>query len=139
MTSSNPNPSLTIGIELGTTYSCVVVWQHNCVEIITNDQDVKRLIGRRASDEIVQEDMKSKEEFSAEEISSMVLAKMKGIVETYLGSSVEKAVISVPAYFNDSQRQSTKDALQQNRPNATVKIHCISVAKGYLQRICNKF
>ncbi|GKB13525.1 putative mediator of RNA polymerase II transcription subunit 37c [Tanacetum coccineum] len=156
-----------IGIDLGTTYSCVAVWQHNRVEIIANDQgnritpsyvafneterlvgdaaknqaaynprntifDAKRLIGRRASDEIVQEDRKlwpfnvvagnddkpkvvvtyknENKEFTAEEISSMVLAKMKGIAETYLGISVEKAVITVPAYFNDSQRQSTKDA-----------------------------
>ncbi|KAD5961914.1 hypothetical protein R6Q59_014554 [Mikania micrantha] len=156
-----------IGIDLGTTYSCVAVWQHNRIEIIANDQgnrttpsyvafndterlvgdaaknqaalnptntvfDVKRLIGRKASDKIVQEDMKlwpfkvvagsqdkpkiavtyknEDKEFAAEEISSMVLAKMKGIAETFLGTCVEKAVITVPAYFNDSQRQSTKDA-----------------------------
>ncbi|KAJ0771304.1 putative Heat shock protein 70 family [Helianthus annuus] len=156
-----------IGIDLGTTYSCVAVWQHNRVEIIANDQgnrttpsyvafneterlvgdaaknqaaynptntifDVKRLIGRRASDKIVQDDMKlwpfkvvagkgdkpkivvtyknEIKEFAAEEISSMVLAKMKGIAETFLGSKVEKAVVTVPAYFSDSQRQSTKDA-----------------------------
>ncbi|KAL8210598.1 hypothetical protein R6Q57_005035 [Mikania cordata] len=156
-----------IGIDLGTTYSCVAVWQHNRVEIIANDQgnrttpsyvafneterligdaaknqaaynptntifDVKRLIGRRASDKIVQEDMKlwpfkvvvdrhdkpkiavtyknEDKEFAAEEISSMVLAKMKGIAEIFLGTRIEKAVITVPAYFNDSQRQSTKDA-----------------------------
>ncbi|KAD5961908.1 hypothetical protein E3N88_13381 [Mikania micrantha] len=121
-----------IGIDLGTTYSCVAVWQHNRIEIIANDQDVKRLIGRKASDKIVQEDMKlwsfkviagtddkpkiavtyknEAKEFVAEEISSMVLAKMKGIAETFLGTRVEQAVITVPAYFNDSQRQSTKDA-----------------------------
>ncbi|KAD5961909.1 hypothetical protein E3N88_13382 [Mikania micrantha] len=156
-----------IGIDLGTTYSCVAVWQHNRIEIIANDQgnrttpsyvafndterlvgdaaknqaalnptntvfDVKRLIGRKASDKIVQEDMKlwpfkvvagsqdkpkiavtyknEDKEFAAEELSSMVLAKMKGIAETFLGARVEKAVITVPAYFNDSQRQSTKDA-----------------------------
>ncbi|GJY62645.1 putative mediator of RNA polymerase II transcription subunit 37c [Tanacetum coccineum] len=156
-----------IGIDLGTTYSCMSVWRHNRVEIIANDQgnritpscvsfnnterlvgdaakhdaaynptntifDVKRLIGRRASDETVQEDMKSwpfkvvagnddkpkivvsykgeKIEFTAEEISSMVLAKMKDAAEMFLGSSIEKAVITVPAYFYDSQRQSTKDA-----------------------------
>nr|XP_043632211.1 heat shock cognate 70 kDa protein-like [Erigeron canadensis] len=156
-----------IGIDLGTTYSCVAVWQHNRIEIIANDQgnrttpssvafndterlvgdaaknqaaynptntifDVKRLIGRRASDEIVQEDIKlwpfkvvagsedkpkilvtykgEKKEFIAEEISSMVLSKMKGVADTFLGSTVEKAVITIPAYFNDSQRQSTKDA-----------------------------
>ncbi|KAI3705264.1 hypothetical protein L1987_75499 [Smallanthus sonchifolius] len=156
-----------IGIDLGTTYSCVAVWQHNRIEIIANDQGnrttpscvafneterlvgdaaknqaasnptntifgVKRLIGRRASDKIVQEDMKlwpfkvvagsrdkpkivvvyknEVKEFAAEEISSMVLDKMKGVAEKFLGSSVEKAVITVPAHFNDSQRQSTKDA-----------------------------
>ncbi|KAJ9540778.1 hypothetical protein OSB04_027284 [Centaurea solstitialis] len=156
-----------IGIDLGTTYSCVAVWIHDRIEIIANDQgnrttpsyvafnhterlvgdpaknqaaynptntifDVKRLIGRRVSDETVQEDIKlwpfkvvalsddkpkivvtykgEEKEFSAEEISSMVLAKMKGVAETFLGSTVEKAVITVPAYFNDSQRQSTKDA-----------------------------
>nr|GEW03179.1 RNA-binding protein 39 isoform X2 [Tanacetum cinerariifolium] len=95
-------------------------------------KDAKRLIGRRASDEIVQVDMKlwpfkvvagsedkpkvvvtykgERKEFTSEEISSMVLSKMKGVAETYLGSTVKKAVITVPAYFNDSQRQSTKDA-----------------------------
>ncbi|KAD5961913.1 hypothetical protein E3N88_13386 [Mikania micrantha] len=161
-----------IGIDLGTTYSCVAVWQHNRIEIIANDQgnsttpsyvafndterlvgdaaknqaafnptntifalyetDVKRLIGRKASDKIVQEDMKlwpfkviagtddkpkiavtyknEAKEFAAEEISSMVLAKIKGIAETFLGTRVEQTVITVPAYFNDSQRQSTKDA-----------------------------
>ncbi|KAL8210616.1 hypothetical protein R6Q57_005053 [Mikania cordata] len=160
------------GIDLGTTYSCVAVWQHNRIEIIANDQgnrttpsyvafndterlvgdaaknqaafnptntifalyetDVKRLIGRKASDKIVQEDTKlwpfkviagtddkpqiavtyknEAKEFAAEQISSMVLAKMKGIAETFLGTRVEQAVITVPAYFNDSQRQSTKDA-----------------------------
>ncbi|KAJ0771309.1 putative Heat shock protein 70 family [Helianthus annuus] len=97
-----------------------------------HETDVKQLIGRRASDKIVQEDMKlwpfkvvadssdkpkivvkyknEDKEFAAEEISSMVLAKMKGIAETFLGSKVEKAVIAIPAYFSDSQRQSTKDA-----------------------------
>ncbi|XP_071738829.1 heat shock cognate 70 kDa protein-like [Rutidosis leptorrhynchoides] len=156
-----------VGIDLGTTYSCVAVWHHNRIEIIANDQgnrttpscvafneterlvgdaaknqaaynptntifDVKRLIGRRASDETVREDMKTwpfqvvagvddkpkivvtykgeKKEFAAEEISSMVLVKMKSVAETFLGSTVEKAVVTVPAYFNDSQRQSTKDA-----------------------------
>ncbi|GJW67230.1 heat shock cognate 70 kDa protein 2-like protein [Tanacetum coccineum] len=156
-----------IGIDLGTTYSCVAAWKHNRVQIIVNDQgnrttpsyvafneterlvgdaaknqaaynpantifDVKRLIGRRASDKTVQEDMmlwpfkvvvgkedkpmivvtyKGEEmEFTSEEISSMVLLKMKGVAETFLGSTVDKAVITVPAYFNDSQRQSTKDA-----------------------------
>ncbi|GKF03751.1 probable mediator of RNA polymerase II transcription subunit 37c, partial [Tanacetum coccineum] len=133
-----------IGIDLGTTYSCVAVWQHNRVEIITNDQgnrttpsyvafndterlvgdaaknqaaynptntifDAKRLIGRRASDEIVQADMKLWP-FKVVAGSDDKPKVVKGVAETYLGSTVEKAVITVPAYFNDSQRQSTKDA-----------------------------
>ncbi|GFP79399.1 heat shock cognate 70 kDa protein [Phtheirospermum japonicum] len=157
-----------VGIDLGTTYSCVAVWQHDRIEIIANDQgnrttpsyvaftvterligdgaknqvavnpintvfDAKRLIGRRCSDPSVQCDMKlwpfkviagppgdkpmivvsykgEQKQFSAEEISSMVLTKMKEIAESYLGSVVKNAVVTVPAYFNDSQRQSTKDA-----------------------------
>ena len=156
-----------IGIDLGTTYSCVGVFQNEKVEIIANDQgnrttpsyvafnsterligdsaknqssinvtntvfDAKRLIGRKFDDPIVQSNMKHfpfkvisgddkkpiieveyKEEtkhFSAEEISSMVLSKMKGIAEAFIGSDVNDAVITVPAYFNDSQRQATKDA-----------------------------
>lgn len=156
-----------VGIDLGTTYSCVGVWQNDKVEIIANDQgnrttpsyvafndterligdaaknqtamnplntvfDAKRLIGRKFSDPAVQSDMKhwpfkiisgpgekpmirvdfkgERKEFGAEEISSMVLVKMKETVESYLGDKVEHAVITVPAYFNDSQRQATKDA-----------------------------
>ncbi|KMZ57916.1 putative mediator of RNA polymerase II transcription subunit37e [Zostera marina] len=156
-----------IGIDLGTTYSCVGVWQNDRVEIISNDQgnrttpsyvaftdaerligeaaknqaamnpvntvfDAKRLIGRRVDDHSVQSDMKlwpfkitpgpaqkplicveykgEQKEFSAEEISSMVLSKMREIAEAYLGVSVKNAVVTVPAYFNDSQRQATKDA-----------------------------
>jgi len=156
-----------IGIDLGTTYSCVGVWQNDRVEIIANDQgnrttpsyvaftdterligdaaknqvalnpentvfDAKRLIGRRYSDKVVQDDMKhwpfkvipkggdkpyiqvrfkgEIKEFAPEEISSMVLLKMKETAEAYLGKSVKDAVITVPAYFNDSQRQATKDA-----------------------------
>ncbi|XP_010677511.1 heat shock 70 kDa protein 18 [Beta vulgaris subsp. vulgaris] len=160
-----------IGIDLGTTYSCVAVWRHGRVEIITNDQgnrttpswvaftdserligeaaknqasfnstntifDAKRLIGRRFSDETVQEDMrmwpfkvtagnslgnednpiivvtyKGKEKrFTPEEVSSMVLIKMKDTAEAFLGTSVKNAVVTVPAYFNDYQRQATKDA-----------------------------
>ncbi len=157
-----------IGIDLGTTYSCVGVWMNGKVEIIPNDMgerttpsyvaftdderlvgdaaknqitknpantifDAKRLIGRKFEDHLVQEDMKlwpfkvQKEEvgdrpqivvsyqkqskkFYAEEISAMVLQKMKKIAEDYLGSKVDDAIITVPAYFNDSQRQATKDA-----------------------------
>jgi len=156
-----------IGIDLGTTYSCVGVWQNDRVEIIANDQgnrttpsyvaftdserligdaaknqtamnpentvfDAKRLIGRRFSDRTVQDDMKlwpfkvvckegdkpyirvqfkgETKDFSPEEISSMVLLKMKETAEAYLGATVKDAVVTVPAYFNDSQRQATKDA-----------------------------
>ncbi|XP_061347554.1 heat shock 70 kDa protein isoform X2 [Gastrolobium bilobum] len=156
-----------IGIDLGTTYSCVGVWQNDRVEIIPNDQgnrttpsyvaftdterligdaaknqvamnpqntvfDAKRLIGRKLSDPSVQNDMKlwpfkvvagpgdkpmivvnykgEEKKFSAEEISSMVLTKMREVAEAFLGHPVKNAVITVPAYFNDSQRQATKDA-----------------------------
>ncbi|KAF2318729.1 hypothetical protein GH714_010350 [Hevea brasiliensis] len=156
-----------IGIDLGTTYSCVGVWQHDRVEIIANDQgnrttpsyvaftdterligdaaknqvamnpintvfDAKRLIGRRYSDPSVQSDQKlwpfkviagpgdkpmivvtykgEEKQFAAEEISSMVLIKMREIAEAYLGLTIKNAVVTVPAYFNDSQRQATKDA-----------------------------
>lgn len=152
---------------MGTTYSCVGVWQNDRVEIIANDQgnrttpsyvaftdterligdaaksqaamnatntvfDAKRLIGRKFSDPSVQSDMKhwpfkvlsgaggaplieveykgETKSFKAEEISSMVLSKMKEIAEAYLAKEVKNAVITVPAYFNDSQRQATKDA-----------------------------
>ncbi|KAJ9550053.1 LOW QUALITY PROTEIN: hypothetical protein OSB04_022596 [Centaurea solstitialis] len=152
-----------IGIDLGTTYSRVSVWQHDGVEIIVNDHgnrmtpsyvaftdtgcligeaaamnltnivfDVKRLIGRRFSDPSVQRDMKQwpfkvvqgagdkpiivvtykgkGKRFSAEEITSMVLIKMKELAEAYLGTTVKNVVITVPANFNDSQRQATMDA-----------------------------
>ncbi|XP_028793976.1 heat shock 70 kDa protein [Neltuma alba] len=156
-----------IGIDLGTTYSCVGVWQNDRVEIIPNDQgnrttpsyvaftdterligdaaknqvamnpqntvfDAKRLIGRRFSDPSVQNDMKlwpfkvipgpaekpmivvtykgEEKKFAAEEISSMVLTKMREVAEAFLGHQVKNAVVTVPAYFNDSQRQATKDA-----------------------------
>ncbi|XP_055374038.1 major heat shock 70 kDa protein Ba isoform X1 [Condylostylus longicornis] len=155
-----------VGIDLGTTYSCVGVFQHGKVEIIANDQgnrttpsyvaftdserligdaaknqvamnpkntifDAKRLIGRKYNDPKIQEDAKhwpfkvvsdngkpkicaefkgETKRFSPEEISSMVLTKMKETAEAYLGETVKDAVITVPAYFNDSQRQATKDA-----------------------------
>lgn len=155
-----------VGIDLGTTYSCVGVFQHGKVEIIANDQgnrttpsyvgftdterligdaaknqvamnpnntifDAKRLIGRRFEDTTVQADMKhwpfevisdggkpkirisykgENKVFSPEEVSSMVLTKMKETAEAYLGKTVTNAVITVPAYFNDSQRQATKDS-----------------------------
>jgi heat shock protein 5 len=156
-----------IGIDLGTTYSCVGIFQNGKVEIIANEQgnritpsyvaftdkerligdaaknqlalnpertvfDVKRLIGRRFNDESVQRDMKllpykivnkdgkpyirvqirdgEEKTFSPEEISAMILGKMKKIAEDYLGKSVKNAVVTVPAYFNDAQRQATKDA-----------------------------
>ena len=157
---------IAIGIDLGTTYSCVGVWQNDRVEIIANDQgnrttpsyvgftetermvgdaaknqaamnplntvfDAKRLIGRRFSDKQVQSDLKTfsykvigkddkpiikvnhkneDKEFQPEEISAMVLTKMKEIAESYLGKKVKNAVVTVPAYFNDAQRASTKDA-----------------------------
>ncbi|KAL1707763.1 heat shock protein HSS1 [Schizophyllum commune] len=158
--------SKAVGIDLGTTYSCVGVWQNDRVEIIANDQgnrttpsyvaftdserlvgdaaknqvamnphntvfDAKRLIGRKFSDPEVQADMKhfpfkiidkagkpyiqvqyrgETKEFSPEEISSMVLGKMREVAESYLGTTINNAVVTVPAYFNDSQRQATKDA-----------------------------
>jgi len=155
-----------VGIDLGTTYSCVGIFQHGKVEIIANDQgnrttpsyvaftdterligdpaknqvainptntifDAKRLIGRKFSDATVQADMKhwpftvidagslpklqveyknEEKMFTPEEISSMVLTKMKETAEAYLGHEVKDAVVTVPAYFNDSQRQATKDS-----------------------------
>lgn len=155
-----------IGIDLGTTYSCVAVWRNNGVEILANDQgnrttpsyvafneserligdaaknqaamnpsntvfDAKRLIGRKFDDPCIQKDMKhwpfkvikkgdkpfivveyqnQTKELTPEEVSAMVLTKMKETAEATLGQKVTQAVITVPAYFNDSQRQSTKDA-----------------------------
>uniref|UniRef100_A0A0D9XPZ8 Uncharacterized protein n=1 Tax=Leersia perrieri TaxID=77586 RepID=A0A0D9XPZ8_9ORYZ len=156
-----------IGIDLGTTYSCVAVWWHNRSEVITNDQgnritpscvaftatdtfvgdaadnqavlnptntifEVKQLIGRRFSDESVREDIKlwpfkvvagcddrpmivvqhegRERQLVPEEISSMVLSKMRKAAQSYLGETVKNAVITVPVYFNDTQRQATLDA-----------------------------
>ncbi|KAE8206153.1 hypothetical protein CF327_g7593 [Tilletia walkeri] len=155
-----------VGIDLGTTYSCVAVWQNDRVEVIANDQgnrttpsyvaftdserligdaaknqtamnphntvfDAKRLIGRKFADSEVQSDMKhwpfkvidqgtkpiiqveykgETKTFTPEEVSAMVLLKMRETAEAYLGGSVKDAVVTVPAYFNDSQRQATKDA-----------------------------
>lgn len=156
-----------VGIDLGTTYSCVGVYQHGRVEIIANDQgnrttpsyvaftdeeriigdgaknqasmnpkntihDAKRLIGRSFDDPLVQKDKKfwtfdvvndgnnkpkvevdykcERKSFYAEEISSMVLTKMRDIAATFVGQEVKDVVITVPAYFGDAQRQATKDA-----------------------------
>ena len=155
-----------VGIDLGTTYSCVGVFQHGKVEIIPNDQgsrttpsyvaftdterligdvaknqvtlnpantvfDVKRLIGRRSDDPSVSSDKNhwpfevveeagrpmvkvvykgEKKTFFAEELSAMVLTKMKETAESYIGKTITDAVVTVPAYFNDLQRQATKDA-----------------------------
>jgi L1 cell adhesion molecule like protein len=158
----------TIGIDLGTTFSCVATWFNDKVEIIANDQgnrttpswvsfsntgerligesaksqavsnqqntfyDVKRLIGRNFSDPIVQKEIKNMpfkvsagsndrilidvtvsdetKQMSPEELSAMVLVKMKQTAESFLGTTVKDAVVTVPAYFNDSQRKATKDA-----------------------------
>lgn len=161
-----------IGIDLGTTYSCVAVWRNNRVDICPNEQghritpsyvaflkdgtrlvgdaaknqasqnptgtvfDVKRLIGRNYKDQTVQNDKKlfpyeitedkhghpvvgldketgakhSKSQFTPEEVSGMILRKMKEIAEAYLGQEIKHAVVTVPAYFTDAQRQATKDA-----------------------------
>ncbi|PFH56040.1 hypothetical protein XA68_17173 [Ophiocordyceps unilateralis] len=155
-----------IGIDLGTTYSCVGVMQKGKVEILVNDQgnritpsyvaftenerlvgdsaknqaaanpkntiyDIKRFIGRKFKDEQLQSDIKhlpykvlnkdgkpvvqvqvsgEDKKFTPEEISAMVLGKMKEVAESYLGKKVTHAVVTVPAYFNDNQRQATKDA-----------------------------
>ena len=156
-----------IGIDLGTTYSCVGVYKNGKVEIIANDQgnritpsyvawsdegerligdaaknqatinpentvfDVKRLIGRKYTDKTVKADKKlfpfelvdkdgkpyvrvdvsgEKKTFAPEEVSAMILGKMRSIAEGFLGKDIKNAVVTVPAYFNDAQRQATKDA-----------------------------
>ena len=159
-------PNKAIGIDLGTTYSCVAVYQNGNVEIISNQQgnrttpsyvsfnkserligdaakssaaqnptntvyDAKRLIGREFNDSLLQKEMKSlsytvvnennkpkikvkyndeDKQFTPEEISAMILGEMKLVAESYLGEEVKDAVVTVPAYFNDAQRQATKDA-----------------------------
>ncbi|KAL6907634.1 hypothetical protein ACP4OV_002673 [Aristida adscensionis] len=167
MAAASKDEGPAVGIDLGTTYSCVAVWRSDRVEVIANDQgsrltpsyvaftdtetlvgdaamnqaalnpantvfDVKRLIGRRYIDKSVQEDMKlwpfkvvagrddrpmivaqhegKEKQLAPEEISSMVLAKMKETAQVYLGSTVKNAVITVPVYFGNSQREATIDA-----------------------------
>jgi len=156
----------TIGIDLGTTYSCVGVYKNGKVEIIANDQgnritpsyvaydgeerlvgdaaknqaalnpentifDIKRLIGRQFTDKTVQHDKKllpydivskegkpfvqvqymgGKKVFSPEEVSAVILTKMKETAEAFLGRDLKNAVVTVPAYFTDAQRSATKDA-----------------------------
>lgn len=159
--------NISIGIDLGTTYSCVAIYRNENVEIIANEHgnrttpsfisftdderyvgedakrligqnpentiyDVKRLIGRKYSDMTVQSDKKNfsfmvsrgdndkpiievtdmgeNKRYQPEELSAMILTKMKDIAEKYIGNVVTKAVVTVPAYFNDAQRQATKDA-----------------------------
>ncbi|EDK42986.1 ATPase with role in protein import into the ER [Lodderomyces elongisporus] len=164
--SATDNYGTVIGIDLGTTYSCVGVMKNGKVEILANDQgnritpsyvsfnaderlvgdaaknqaasnvnntvfDIKRLIGLKYNDDTVQKELKhlpfkienkgnkpvvkvefngEEKTFSPEEISGMILSKMKNIAEEYLGKKVTHAVVTVPAYFNDAQRQATKDA-----------------------------
>ena len=165
---SSQTKGYAIGIDLGTTYSCVGIYKDGKVEIIANDQgnrttpswvaftedgqklvgdaakgqaaantantvfDVKRLIGHKFNDPKTQEDIRTlpykvvedrngncavivshkgeQKRFSPEEVSAMILTNMKETAESYLGEKVTDAVITVPAYFNDAQRQSTKDA-----------------------------
>merc|ERR1711865_1075472 len=115
-----------IGIDLGTTYSCVGVYKNGRVEIIPNDQGNRITPSYVAFDgeemlpfDIVDKDTKpyvsvdvkgEMKSFSPEEISAMILGKMREIAEAFLGRSIANAVVTVPAYFNDAQRQATKDA-----------------------------
>tara|TARA_B100001093_G_scaffold380215_1_gene365604 strand:- start:8421 stop:10358 length:1938 start_codon:yes stop_codon:yes gene_type:complete len=189
---------IAIGIDLGTTYSCVGIYKNGGVEIIANEQgtrttpsyvaftkdeerligvpaknqvnmnptntifDAKRLIGKKFSDTEVQNDMKhfpfkvqsgqgdkpiisvNKGTFHPEEVSAMILSKMKEIAENYMGESIKDAVVTVPAYFNDSQRQATKDAGSIaglnilriiNEPTAAAIAYGIDKKKGAEQNI----
>ena len=165
----NNKNHIAVGIDLGTTYSCVSVWQNGRAEVIANSQgnrttpsyvafkgserfigdaaksqiasnventvfDSKRMIGKKFSDPTVQSDIKywgfkvesdkndkpvirvryndEDKIFTPEQISSMVLTEMKNIAEAYLGEKISQAVITCPAYFNNQQRESTKDAGQ---------------------------
>jgi L1 cell adhesion molecule like protein len=158
-------PKKTIGIDLGTTYSCVAIYENGKVEIIANEQgnrttpswvsfgderligdaaknasgqnitntvyEIKRMMGREYNDSVLQSDLRllpysvvnsngkpkvevvfkdETKQFTPEEISAMILTKMKSIAEAYTGCPITDAVITVPAYFNDAQRQATKDA-----------------------------
>jgi len=158
-------PKKTIGIDLGTTYSCVAIYENGKVEIIANEQgnrttpswvsfgeerligdaaknasgqnitntvyEIKRMMGREYTDSVLQNDLRllpykvvnsngkpkvevvfkdETKQFTPEEISAMILTKMKSIAEAYTGCPITDAVITVPAYFNDAQRQATKDA-----------------------------
>ncbi|CAG8728983.1 10563_t:CDS:2, partial [Funneliformis mosseae] len=186
-----------VGIDLGSTYSCVGVWINDRIEIITNDQghrttpsyvafteserligdaaknqvnmnpyntvfNVKRLIGRNFSDEVIQSDIKhwpfkiiekngkphiqvsfkgEKKDFTPEEISSMILVKLKETAEAYLGTKVNNAVITSPAYFNDSQRQAIKDAGEIAGLNVLRIINeatAASIAYGLNTRACGE-
>ncbi len=187
-----------IGIDLGTTYSCVGIYKNGGVEIIANDQgtrttpsyvaftkdeerligvpaknqvnmnptntifDAKRLIGKKFSDKEVQKDLKhfpftvksgqgdkpvisvNKGTFHPEEVSAMILSKMKEIAENYMGETITDAVVTVPAYFNDSQRQATKDAGSIaglnilriiNEPTAAAIAYGIDKSKGPEQNV----
>jgi len=190
-----------IGIDLGTTFSCVGVWQNDRVEIIASDTgsrtvpswvsftaeerlvgeaaksvaaanvkntifDAKRIIGRPFDDPAVQRELKhypftvkddgknrpqieaefkgETKQFYPEEISAMVLQKMRSIAESYLGDTVTDAVVTVPAYFNDAQRQATKDAGRIaglnvlriiNEPTAAALAYGLDKQKGGEQKV----